>query len=157
MKNVPATERTTTSALGRRLSRPARPLLLRQPDGWPNMLDRFPVVPLTMLIEMMMDAGSSLCPTQTVVGLEHLRAYKWLMVEPAVEITIRARIIDETRVRVAIEGYAECVLNLDVDYPVPRCSTTERPFRLKKNPCPVTNFIRTVGCFTDSHIRASMR
>ena len=36
--------------------------------------------------------------------------YKWLMVEPAVEITIRARIIDETRVRVAIEGYAECVL-----------------------------------------------
>ena len=83
------------------------------------MLDRFPVVPLTMLIEIMMDAGASLCPTQTVVGLEHLRAYKWLMVEPAVEIKIRARIIDDTRIRVAIEGYAECVLNLDVDYPSP--------------------------------------
>jgi len=91
----------------------------RQPDDWPHMADRFPVVPLTMLIEIMVNAAQELAPNQCIVSVHHLRAYKWLVVEPAVEITIQARWASDDRIRVAIEGYAECVLEVQSQWPTP--------------------------------------
>ena len=84
----------------------------RQPEGWECVTDRFPVVPLTMLVEMMKAAGQDLAPERFVVSMEHLRAYKWLAVAPGVDTVTRASWLDADRIKVAIEGYAECVLRL---------------------------------------------
>ncbi|MGC6418621.1 MAG: 4'-phosphopantetheinyl transferase superfamily protein, partial [Bradymonadia bacterium] len=111
--NGNAQQRTTTH----RLSVEAQPFLLdhcffRQPANWRNVSDRFPVVPLTMLIELMSKAAQDLAPEQSVVYLEHLRAYKWLAVEPPVEVKIKAARLDPERIKVQIEGYCECVVGL---------------------------------------------
>ena len=118
-------QRTTSH----RLSVDAQPFLLdhcffRQPPNWRNVSDRFPVVPLTMLIEMMTEAAKNLAPEQSIIYLEHLRAYKWLAVEPPVEVKIKAARLDPERVKVQIEGYCECVVGLGYQRITERAPTT---------------------------------
>ncbi|MDQ4104404.1 MAG: acyltransferase domain-containing protein, partial [Actinomycetota bacterium] len=40
----------------------------RQPEGWPEPADRYPVVPLTTLLELMADSARALSPGRTVMG-----------------------------------------------------------------------------------------
>jgi acyl transferase domain-containing protein/phosphopantetheinyl transferase (holo-ACP synthase) len=120
-KGTQSEERLETT---RHLSVTECPFLLdhcffRQPDGWPSIIDRFPVVPLTMLIELMVSAAQALVPDLKIVGLEHLRAYKWLVVEPATAVITQAKRLDKARIKVAIKGYTECILLVAKNYPTP--------------------------------------
>jgi len=120
-----------TSAVTRRVfSVEEDPYLLdhcfyRQPEGWPSHADRFPVVPMTMLLEVMADAARALVPDRPVVGFDAVRALRWLAVAPPVEVTIRATRLDDqgdggpVRVQVAIDGYAGATVLLDHGYPPP--------------------------------------
>src|SRR5262249_26842432 len=76
----------------------------RQPAGWPRLADRYPVVPMTMLLELMMDVAQRLVPELLPIALENVRAYRWLAVEPPAELTVTARFDGDSRVEVAIEG-----------------------------------------------------
>jgi phosphopantetheine--protein transferase-like protein len=90
----------------------------RQPPGWPTMSDRFPVVPMTGLVQMMTDAATQLLPGLKPIGLEDVRALRWLAVAPPVEVVVRAEELakdasaGERRVRVVIEGYARATVVL---------------------------------------------
>lgn len=76
----------------------------RQPAGWPSVADRFPVVPMTMLLEVMATAARELEPSLSVIGFDDVRALRWLAVAPPVEVTIRATRLDAAPVVRSVAG-----------------------------------------------------
>jgi phosphopantetheinyl transferase len=93
--------------------------LYRQPPGWPEESDRYPVVPMTTTLELMMDAARDLVPDRTVVGIQGVRALRWLAVAPPVRATIDAALDEAGNVKVVIEGYARGTVVLADGYPAP--------------------------------------
>ncbi|MFO0586969.1 MAG: beta-ketoacyl synthase N-terminal-like domain-containing protein [Polyangiaceae bacterium] len=89
----------------------------RQRAGWPSMEDRYPVVPMTMLIATMMEIARELCPSRIPIGLSRVRALRWLAVAPPVELTIHAKVDGDTQVEITIEGYASGVVEMASVYP----------------------------------------
>ncbi|MEV8021338.1 beta-ketoacyl synthase N-terminal-like domain-containing protein [Streptomyces sp. NPDC086554] len=79
-----------------------------QPDAWPEPSDRFPVVPMTTLLELAADAARQLVPGRAVAGFDDVRALRWLAVAPPVDAEINAfrDLSDSGRVRVEIVGCA---------------------------------------------------
>ena len=108
----------------RRLSLADVPELLdhsfyNQPPGVGSVGDLFPVVPMTMMIAIFVEVAAALGGGRTVVGLQNVRALRWLAVEPAVEVDITAAVEGPDRVKVAIEGYARATVVLADRYPAP--------------------------------------
>jgi len=68
----------------------------RQPQGWPILRDRFPVVPMTLSMQWVMEAAQALIDEhglrERVVGVEEVRASKWVEVAPPVNLELRAQI-----------------------------------------------------------------
>jgi acyl transferase domain-containing protein/phosphopantetheinyl transferase len=91
--------------------------LFPQPEGWPNLSDRQPVVPMTTSIALMVEAASALVSGRLAVAVEDVHAFRWLAVEPPVEVTLRARLADDDAADVAIEGYAEGRVRFADSYP----------------------------------------
>ncbi|MET9519486.1 beta-ketoacyl synthase N-terminal-like domain-containing protein [Streptomyces sp. NPDC002994] len=79
-----------------------------QPDTWPEPSDRFPVVPMTTLLELAADAARQVVPGRAVAGFDDVRALRWLAVAPPVDAEINAfrDPSDSGRVRVDIAGCA---------------------------------------------------
>jgi phosphopantetheinyl transferase len=112
----------------RALSPEVEPALLdhcfyRQPAAWPTVSDRYPVVPMTMTIGMMIDAARQLAPELVPIAVEDVRAYRWLAVAPAVEIELRvaargpAGHDSHWRVDVEVPGYSRSTVVLAARYP----------------------------------------
>jgi acyl transferase domain-containing protein/phosphopantetheinyl transferase (holo-ACP synthase) len=125
---APATTRTATSPERhherRRLSLADVPELIDhaffiQREGTGTVNDRFPVVPMTMMIQMFVDTATSLGGGRVVVGLQNVRALRWLAVEPPVDVDITAVWEAPDRVKVAIEGYARATVLLADAHPAP--------------------------------------
>jgi hypothetical protein len=99
-----------------------------QPADWPDDTDRFPVVPMTTMLEIMGDAAQELVPGRVVIGIEQVRALRWLPVAPATHTVIRAVRAgaqgETQRVRVTIEGYATGYVLLADRYPAPPAPDT---------------------------------
>ena len=119
---APAAPAPRTLSVARHLSVATDPYLLdhclfQQPADWSNHAARYPVVPMTMNLQMMMDAAAELVPHMVIVGMEKVRAWRWLVVEPAVDITIEATWDGDNTVTVEIPGYAEGVVKLADAYP----------------------------------------
>ncbi|MFF9983439.1 type I polyketide synthase [Streptomyces erythrochromogenes] len=82
-----------------------------QPDGWSEDSDRFPVVPMTTMLELAADAARRHAPPGlAVVGYEDVRALRWLAVEPAVDVEVSVRPDGPGRMRVALGAYASVVV-----------------------------------------------
>ncbi|MCX4825267.1 polyketide synthase dehydratase domain-containing protein [Streptomyces sp. NBC_01142] len=97
----------------RRLSLETMPYVLDhcvylQPDTWPEASDRFPVVPMTTLLELAADAARQTVAQRAVTGFDDVRALRWLAVAPPVDAAVHA-VPDPSgdgRVRVEIGGCA---------------------------------------------------
>jgi hypothetical protein len=72
-----------------------------------------------MMLGMFVEAAERLAPGRVAVGLQNVRALRWLAVEPAVEAQIDARMDGPDRVRVSIEGYSRAVVSLADEYGTP--------------------------------------
>jgi acyl transferase domain-containing protein len=88
-----------------------------QPPGWPHIEDRYPVVPLTMTVAMMLEAAAELVPGTVAVRLEGLSAFRWIAVAPPIEVVVRATYEGDGRVDVAVEGYAQGTVIVASAYP----------------------------------------
>ena len=110
--------------------------LLPQAEGWPEDSDRFPVVPMTTLLEVMADAALAVAPGRVVTGFEQVTAARWLTVAPATTARVHAARDGEARVRVSIEGYAHGHVLLSGAYPAPP-SPAPAP-RHRERPAPIT-------------------
>ncbi|MFJ4780066.1 beta-ketoacyl synthase N-terminal-like domain-containing protein [Streptomyces sp. NPDC088762] len=108
-----------------------------QPDGWPEDSDRFPVVPMTTMLELAADAARRYAPPGlAVVGYEDVRALRWLPVEPAVDIEATVRGDGPGRYRVGLGEYASVVVLLGDRYGQPPAPDTT-PLR-DPGPAPVS-------------------
>ncbi|WP_416211288.1 beta-ketoacyl synthase N-terminal-like domain-containing protein [Frankia sp. Cas3] len=96
-----------------------------QPPGWPHLADRFPVIPMTTLLEMMIDEARAFAPGRVALGLTDIRALRWLAIAPAVEVTITAVAVGPDAVMVNVEGYARGTVILGDDYPAPPTPSDE--------------------------------
>ncbi|MFJ3961802.1 beta-ketoacyl synthase N-terminal-like domain-containing protein [Streptomyces sp. NPDC090036] len=91
-----------------------------QPDGWPEDSDRFPVVPMTTMLELAAEAARRHAPPGlAVTGYEDVRALRWLAVEPAVEVKVTVRGDGPGRLRVDLGAYASVVVLLGERYGEP--------------------------------------
>jgi phosphopantetheinyl transferase len=109
----------------------------RQPPGWPEPADRYPVVPLTTMLELMSDAARALRPGSTVVGIQDVRALRWLAVAPPVTVTTSASIGSDGNVSVVLEGYARGTVLLASGYGYP-APPDEPDLPLRGDYCNVT-------------------
>ncbi len=122
----PARERTTQQTI----SVEAMPYLMdhglfRQRPGWPILSDWAPVVPMTIMIKMMLDEALALAPGRMAVGIETVKALKWLAAVPATTVTIRTALDSPNRVRVSIDGHAYGTVLLADDYPAAPAASSE--------------------------------
>ncbi len=88
-----AKSRPSSLAIKRTLSVDQVPALIdhcfyRQPPSWTAVSDRYPVVPMTMTIGMMIDAARELRPDLVPIAVEEIRALRWLAVSPPIEISL---------------------------------------------------------------------
>ncbi|MEW1803561.1 beta-ketoacyl synthase N-terminal-like domain-containing protein [Streptomyces virginiae] len=91
-----------------------------QPDDWAEDSDRFPVVPMTTMLELAADAARRYAPAGlAVVGYEDVRALRWLAVEPAVEVRVSVRPDGPGRMRVTLGEYASVVVLFGERYGAP--------------------------------------
>ncbi|SDQ87099.1 Phosphopantetheinyl transferase [Streptomyces sp. KS_16] len=90
-----------------------------QPDDWPEPADRFPVVPMTTLLELAAEAAHEVRPGLTVTGYSDVRALRWLPVAPPVDLTVTATPADGGRVRVSLGGHATVTVHLAAHHPPP--------------------------------------
>ncbi|KAB2346558.1 type I polyketide synthase [Actinomadura rudentiformis] len=110
--------------------------VIPQPADWPEVSDRFPVVPLTTLLEVMGETARELFPELVVVGFEDVRAIRWVVADPPTTADIQATLagpggpgipgipgtagdIGVRRVRVVIKGHTEGTVLLAANYPRP--------------------------------------
>ncbi|MBO2453845.1 polyketide synthase dehydratase domain-containing protein [Actinomadura barringtoniae] len=98
--------------------------LIPQPAGWPETSDRFPVVPLTTLLEVMAETARELFPELVVIGFEDVRALRWVVADPATTADIQAVVVDSDRsgvrrVKVVIKGHTDGTVLLAERYPAP--------------------------------------
>jgi len=108
----------------------------RQPDGWPEPADRYPVVPLTTVLELIADAARALVPGRTVVSIRDVRAQRWLAVTPPVSVTTSATLDPDGNVAVVLDGYARGTVLLTDDYPA--APQLPDPPLAGQRPCEVT-------------------
>ncbi|MEV6401059.1 4'-phosphopantetheinyl transferase superfamily protein, partial [Streptomyces sp. NPDC051907] len=109
-----------------------------QPDDWPEPSDRFPVVPMTTLLELAADAARDAVPgLPAVTGFDDVRALRWLPVAPPVDAEITATPADGPRVRVEIAGCATVVVRLAHGHPTSR-PHPDRTALTREGPAPVS-------------------
>ncbi len=78
----------------------------RQRAGWQNLADLEPVVPMTGLVALMMEAAQKLRPDRTIVGIEKVQALHWLRAAEPIDVTVTCEQTSEDRISTTIEGYA---------------------------------------------------
>ena len=93
--------------------------LFRQAPGWADDSDQFPVVPMTMLFEVMADAARAAFPGRIVVGLSRVRALRWLAVAPPVTVPTEVTVQPDGLVKVTVGAYAEGLVEMAGAYPAP--------------------------------------
>jgi phosphopantetheinyl transferase (holo-ACP synthase) len=97
----------------------------RQRDGWPYSEDRFPLVPMTGIVEILQQTANELHPHLVPVTVEQVTAFRWVAVDPAVEVLARATTVSSeltdppgsVRVRTSLEGHARATVVLAPRYP----------------------------------------
>jgi phosphopantetheinyl transferase len=88
-----------------------------QPEDWPNVEDRRPVVPATTIVQFMMDFAQQAAPDKRVVGVREAKFNRWLLAVPAVEVDVTVRRVEADVVAVELGKYARGLVDLAPTYP----------------------------------------
>jgi acyl transferase domain-containing protein len=89
----------------------------RQAGSCSSLLERYPVVPITTSLEMLIRAALDLAPGRVAVSVNDLHSYRWLAVFQPVEATIRADFDGIDKVAVAMDGYLDASVILAAAFP----------------------------------------
>ncbi|MEV8507477.1 beta-ketoacyl synthase N-terminal-like domain-containing protein [Actinoplanes sp. NPDC051475] len=95
-----------------------------QPDDWPRVEDRWPVVPATTVVQHMMDAAEQAAPGLKAVAVRDAKFNRWLIAAPPQQVEITVKRAGPGLVTVIFGGYARSTVELAATYPEP----AERPW-----------------------------
>ncbi|WP_030491134.1 type I polyketide synthase [Micromonospora chokoriensis] len=107
-----------------------------QPPDWPNVEDRWPVVPATTLVQHMVDAAEQAMPGMRAVAVRDARFNRWLIAEPGQDVEIAVKPTGPGLVSVTFGPYARSTVELAANYPADppevwrHDPATERPPRI---------------------------
>ncbi|MFI5493025.1 beta-ketoacyl synthase N-terminal-like domain-containing protein [Actinoplanes sp. NPDC051859] len=90
-----------------------------QPDDWPRVEDRWPVVPATTVVQHMMDAAEQAAPGMKAVAVRDAKFNRWLIAAPPQHVEITVKRAGPNRFTVIFGGYARSTVELAADYPEP--------------------------------------
>ena len=91
--------------------------IVKQRDGWPEVADGFPVVPMTGLVEVIADAARAAAPGRTVTRIDDVTVTRFVTAAPATEARLRTTREAPDRLQVEIEGYARATVHLATTAP----------------------------------------
>ncbi len=97
----------------------------RQPEGWDDPADRFPVLPMTTMVDLLGQAAVRLAPGRVVTRIERIRASRWLVGAPSTTVVLRARRRGPDEVEASIEGYVRATVCLADAPAAPPAPTAE--------------------------------
>ncbi|TXJ74676.1 4'-phosphopantetheinyl transferase superfamily protein [Streptomyces lavendulae] len=92
-----------------------------QRPGWPDLEDRWPVVPATTIVRHMMDAAEAAAPGMRAVAVHGARFDRWLTAVPAVDVPITVAPVPGRphHLGVAFGPTARAVIELAAHHPAP--------------------------------------
>jgi len=93
--------------------------LIRQPQEGCTLADRFPVVPMTTMVDLALKAAERAGSGRVAVAIEDAVAVRWLLAEPAARVVIRTQETAPGIVDVAIENHFRAKVHLADRYPEP--------------------------------------
>ncbi|WP_449657331.1 beta-ketoacyl synthase N-terminal-like domain-containing protein [Streptomyces chisholmiae] len=88
----------------------------RQRPGWPEVGDRWPVVPATTVLHHIGRIAEGLAPGRRVTALRQARLTRWIEAEPARELPLAIRESGPGRWEVRLTGYAQAEAVTAADY-----------------------------------------
>ncbi|MEV2190212.1 beta-ketoacyl synthase N-terminal-like domain-containing protein [Streptomyces phaeochromogenes] len=89
-----------------------------QRPGWPDVADRWPVVPATTIVHHIMEAAEHAAPGMRAVAVQGARFDQWLTATPAVEVPVTAVPDGPGRLAVSFGPRARAVVELATRHPV---------------------------------------
>ncbi|MFJ3307787.1 beta-ketoacyl synthase N-terminal-like domain-containing protein [Streptomyces sp. NPDC086549] len=100
-----------------------------QRPGWPDVPDRWPVVPATTIVRHMMDAAENTAPGMRAIAVHGARFDRWLTATPAVDVpvTVTHTPDDPNRLTVTFGPTARAVVELAARHPAPPATRTAPP------------------------------
>ncbi|MER8060628.1 MULTISPECIES: beta-ketoacyl synthase N-terminal-like domain-containing protein [unclassified Streptomyces] len=92
-----------------------------QRPGWPDLEDRWPVVPATTIVRHMMDAAEAAAPGMRAVAVHGARFDRWLTAVPAVDVPVTVAPVPGRphHLGVAFGPTARAVIELAAHHPAP--------------------------------------
>jgi phosphopantetheinyl transferase len=96
-----------------------------QRSNWPDVEDRWPVVPATTIVRHMMDAAEDAVPGMRAVAVHGARFDRWLTATPPVDVTVTVTPAPGHRDRVTVTfgPTARAVVELAPHHPAPPASS----------------------------------
>ncbi|WP_432843329.1 beta-ketoacyl synthase N-terminal-like domain-containing protein [Dactylosporangium sp. CA-092794] len=88
-----------------------------QPDDWPEVEDRFPVVPATTVLQHMIDAAQRAAPGARVVAVRDARFNRWCVAAPAQDVEIAVEPAGPGRLSVTFGEFARATAEVAAGYP----------------------------------------
>jgi acyl transferase domain-containing protein len=98
-----------------------------QPDDWPTIEDRWPVVPATTVVQHMMDAAERAAPGLHAVAVRDARFHRWLIAAPPQRVDITVRRAGDNLLAVTFGGYARATVEVAAAYPAAPAAWTHDP------------------------------
>lgn len=104
-----------------------------QPPDWPDVEDRWPVVPATTVAQHMMDAAEAARPGHHATEIRDARFNRWLIAAPPQDVEITVRPAGPGEVSVVFGAFARSTVRLAPHFPAPPADlwrpdpVTERP------------------------------
>jgi acyl transferase domain-containing protein len=88
-----------------------------QPDDWPVVGDRMPVVPACTMIQFMIDAVLAVAPGKQVVEVTEGRFSRWMLAEPPSEVEITVKPAGPDVFNVTLGAFVRATMRTAVEFP----------------------------------------
>jgi len=116
--------------------------LIPQRDGWLDLADRMPTVPMTMAIALLMEAAERFDPQRIAIGVDNLAARTWLCAAPEARLAITCERVGPDQVHVSIDRHFDGTVIMAERFPDPPSPQTESLREPKPYPIPVDEIYR---------------
>lgn len=90
-----------------------------QRPGWPEVADRWPVVPATTIVQHIVDAAREAAPGEVPVAVHGARFEEWLTATPAVDVPVTVTAQGRGRLAVSFGPRARATVELAAAHPSP--------------------------------------